>query len=137
MKTGLKNFEINTVDGFSAHIESFPDTCIEDVMAYNEIVTLDKEVNIEFDYPLSHSVILKFESEKGFTIFDFYGCIYDGYKRIYEEEEQGVDPGNIPGMYNRKTTNGVHGIWGHALGDLVIEGVSKNVKGIYELSIGS
>lgn len=45
---------------------------------------------------------------------------------------------NIPGMYNRQTSNGPYAIWGHAMKDLVIEGVTLNEEtGIWELLIES
>lgn len=99
----------------------------------NEIITKAQEITIQFDYPLSNEVDFTFKSKNGFTRKKFYECIVKGYKRIYAAED---DPGHIPGMYNRASSEGPYGIWGHDIGDLVVEGVYKKGKKYY-LHIGS
>ena len=103
----------------------------------NEVITKAKEITIHFNYPLDNAADFTFKSKNGFTRKKFYECIAKGYKRIYREEEaDDGNPGHISGMYNRATSNGRYGIWGHDIGDLVIEGVEKRGKK-FHLYIGS
>lgn len=100
----------------------------------DELITKKKEIVIKFDYPLSTPAEMKFKSTKGFTRKKIFECIHKGYKKIYASEK---DPGHIPGMYNRKTSEGKYGIWGHDIGDLVVEEVQQTKPGYFTLSIGS
>lgn len=51
------------------------------------------------------------------------------YQKMYEmEEEEDGDVGNIPGMLNRQTSNGMFGVWGHSIDDLLYNGGYKLVK---------
>ena len=80
-------------------------------------------------YPLSVDVSITLEKKGGFTRLEVFKSIYEAYKRIYEEEEKSVgDPGSYDNLYNRKKSEGKYGIWGHYLGDLVIESVTYNQK---------
>ncbi|NVM54285.1 MAG: hypothetical protein HWN66_11340 [Candidatus Helarchaeota archaeon] len=104
-----------------------------------DLVIKDEKIKILFQYPLSNDVLLEFESIGGFTRMDIFRCIYEGYKKIYEEEEKDLgDPGSAPHLLNRARSNGKYGIWGHYMGDLYIEGVlyNKSNKTI-KLRIGS
>lgn len=62
------------------------------------------------------------------------------YQHIYNEEDRSSQTvaTNIPGMYNRTTTQGRYGIWGHSLGELIIDCIyfDQN-KGLYYISISS
>jgi len=140
----LDSFDIETANpdiddeyNFSAHISSFP-SLRNQIIDGNEKITDRTSIDIVFDYPLSRSVNLSFTNPSGFTRNDFYRCIYDGYTFIYSEEEADAgDPGHIPGMLNRAPSEGRYGIWGHDMGDLVIERVEHIGDGFYRLSIGS
>ena len=144
MKEKLREFEINCMmdyfgDGEVVEIGQPVSRVRRAKMVDPDgVVVTDEDVRIKFDYPLGHEVVLDFHSRKGFTRKQFWKAIHDGYKRIYDEEESAVgDPGTIPGMYNRAASNGPHGIWGHAMGDLVVEGVTEVEPCTFELSIGS
>ena len=70
---------------------------------------------------------------------DLFRCIYEGYKKIYDEEEAEVgDPGTYDRLYNRRKSEGKYDIWGHYLNDLYVEGILYNLeeKSI-DLQIGS
>lgn len=105
----------------------------------DEIIIKEELIKIEFTYPLSNEVIFKYRNKGGFSRMDLWNCIYDGYKRIYEEEEKEVgDPGTAPNLMNRAESYGKYGIWGHQIGELYIERVlyNKSRKTI-KLRIGS
>ena len=66
----------------------------------------------------------------GFTRRRLAMAICDLYRDIYETEEATtkIPTANIPGMLNRCETNGVYGIWGHSIEDLLLTEVSYNKK---------
>lgn len=112
--------------------------CDGELIHPDTIVITRDNITITFDYPLSTSAKLTFTKLGGFSRFDFFCCIYEGYKTIYDQEEDvDGDPGLIPGMLNRMSSNGPYGIWGHVMGDLYLEAVIDKGDGDYELGIGS
>jgi len=102
-------------------------------------VIKSKEISIVFSYPLTQIQIFKYENKKGFTRRDLFKHIYEGYKKIYDEEEAEVgDPGHYIYAYNRKRSFGRYGIWNHYLEDLIIESLYYSPKNkTIELFIGS
>jgi hypothetical protein len=111
----------------------------ENLIKPNEVVIRDEKITMTITYPLSVEVKLPLEKKGGFTRLDVFKNIYEAYKKIYEEEEKGVgDPGSYANLYNRRKSEGKYGIWGHYLGDLVIESVTydPNEKVLY-MFIGS
>jgi len=96
------------------HISDFQ----EELASINKRMTSLETICIRFDYPLSKRVLMKFTHAGGFTRKDFYQAVYEGYTRIYEEPEK-------------------HGIWGHAMEDLYLEGVEEAAPGKYRLIVGS
>lgn len=97
-------------------------------------------ITIVYDYPLSVEVKIRHTRIGGWTRRALYNVIREDYTNIYktEEETAGGDPGHIPGMLNRAQSNGDYGIWGHDIGDLVIEGIrySEKTKTVH-LEMGS
>lgn len=79
---------------------------------------------IVISYPLKNSVIFetKVPLKDSYDLMKFF-C--SSYNITYELEEKTSEnsPDLIPGMYNRNTTSGIFGIWGHEIGDLVLEGM--------------
>jgi hypothetical protein len=56
----------------------------------------------------------------------------------HEQRTSTIPEGLIPGMYNRVTTDGIFGIWGHRLGDLVLNTTHCDpATGIYDLVMDS
>jgi hypothetical protein len=105
----------------------------------NEIIIKKHIVEIKYDYPLSVSHKFKHHSTniKGFTRKELSEQIMKHYKDIYKEEEEIVgNPGHIPGMLNRRTSDGPHGIWGHDIGDLILHTIHVR-DGTYTLGIDS
>jgi hypothetical protein len=84
----------------------------------SETVLTEGRYSITIDYPLSKPYVgLIVAGTKGMTRRKLVEEIIRCYKEIYASEE---DPGNIPGMLNRQTSEGPYGIWGHDLGDLML-----------------
>lgn len=97
------------------------------------------EIAIEFVYPLERPVIRTFERRGGFSKRDFAEAVSRGYAAIYSEEEKSrtLDPAPSGMLLNRSRTDGVHGIWGHGIGDLVLEGAGRDKNGVWHPYIGS
>jgi hypothetical protein len=79
---------------------------------------------IVISYPLKNPVIFetKVPLKDSYELMKFF-C--SSYNMTYELEEKTSEnnPDLLPGMYNRNTTSGIFGIWGHEIGDLVLEGM--------------
>lgn len=131
----MNSFEINyhpNWDGVEKDYETCVRVCdwhdsevMDCLVDASEVVADLEEIKIVFDYPLSHSVTFNFFSNSGgFTRFEFFRAIYKGYDLIY-------------GAENREGSGSPHGIWGHGMGDLFIEGVRETEPGVYALSMGS
>lgn len=61
------------------------------------------------------------------------------YQSIYAAEAASApDPGHVSGLYNRGTSGGTYGIWGHDLRELCLHTVSFDAgKGVYRLGVDS
>ncbi len=110
----------------------------EELVDPDTIVFSQDTITITFDYPLENPAKLTFTNTGGFSRYDFFRCVYEGYRNIYAQEEAADrDPGNIPGMLNRTRSHGPYGIWGHGMSDLFLEGIIDKGAGEYDLCIGS
>lgn len=89
------------------------------------------------NYPLTNpkTISLTHDDGTGWTEQQFVEAVITEYETVYAEE--GENPGHIPGMLNRAPSKGIHGIWGHDLGDLVLEGATKGADGSWILAVGS
>lgn len=113
-------------------------TPCDELVDPDTIVAPFEQITITFNYPLECPAKLTFTSLNGFSRYAFFGCVYEGYKNIYAQEEAvDGDPGMNPGTLNRARSNGPYGIWGHGMSDLFLESVIDNGDGNYELGIGS
>lgn len=91
----------------------------------DEPLGLAGEFTFEYTYPLSQDATFVHVLDKDTTAMDILILGRSDYEQIYREEEQDAgDPGNIPGMLNRASSNGRHGIWGHVIDDLYFEGIN-------------
>lgn len=88
----------------------------------DERVTRKENITIRYHYPLGADVDLPFKKKGGWTRGELFNVIQEGYVKIYEEEDAGVKN---------------YGIWGHDLGDLVLEEVKITDEGQVRLSVGS
>lgn len=105
----------------------------------DELIIKEEKITILFTYPLSVKVKFEFENKDGFTRLDLFRCIYEGYKKIYDEEEEEVgDPGTYDRLYNRGKSHGKYGIWGHYMDDLYLEIIFYDpIERLCTLAIGS
>ena len=97
----------------------------------NEVVIESPEIVIEYTYPLSGKWYFEFRREGGWTRKSLIDQICEQYHAIYDEEngtssvkEQSCAEAGQGTLINRVQTDGKYGIWGHVIGDLVLEGVS-------------
>ena len=106
---------------------------------------IPKGARIYYDYPLSCVVVAEITEEITETK-DFIEAFCEGYREIYRLEEDSSTKEAMPiceenpesSLINRNTTDGCFGIWGHDIGDLVLEEVRfyEGGKHIF-LGIGS
>ena len=133
--------EVTERDNISPYISM--DDFEKDIRAQrfpNALVIPIQKIRVLFKYPLQRSVVFEFTSEKknGFTRADLARKIGQAYHQIYQEEEAAVgNPGHVPGMLNRKNSNGPYGIWGHDPGDLVLHQVIHQGGNLFTLGIDS
>lgn len=86
--------------------------------ANDKLVTSKKEIKVHFNYPLTTADTFTFKNSRGFTLRYFAKAVRKGYRAIYKEPDK-------------------YGIWGHCMGDLYIEGITEELPGMFNLSIGS
>jgi len=103
-------------------IEQYGDK-VPNIKYMTEKVWAGKEIRIEFDYPLDETYPMTFSRKGGWTLGQVIQKVIDGYAMIYKNDTR-------------------YGIWGHAIGDLVLEGLSvsypKMGRGpVVQLSVGS
>ena len=132
---------------FGERISNTIDVCdinkkLSKVLNPLEVVIEDNCFELKIDYPLFQSSIRIVITDRCFSRIDLLRAISNEYFEVYrEEEEDDRNPGLIPGMLNRATTSGRHGIWGHQIEDLVIEGIylsiRKNDVPLVTLCVGS
>ncbi len=99
----------------------------------------EETFTILFNYPLKNPVTFKYTNSGGFTRLDLFRCVHEGYKKIYETEENDVgETETYDNLYNRKKSQGTYGIWGHYITDLRIEGIAYDPETkLAELLMGS
>jgi len=115
---------------------------INELVSPNNIVIDREDIIIEYNYPLSSSFkfVEKAPNGKNFTECDLIKTIMERYNYIYSEEEKTttIPIGSIPNSWNRNTTNGTYGIWGHHITDLCLHSIYYDEKlDIYYLGIDS
>lgn len=128
--SGNLNIQLLIRDYGTPSVNYFADEKMRNnVINAHDLVINNENIFILFRYPLSTEVIFEYENSGGFTRLDPYRCIYEGYKRIYDEEENAVgDPGSYGNVLNRRRSKGPYGIWGHYLSELWIEKISYNLQ---------
>jgi len=100
---------------------------------------LGGEFKFEYDYPLSNTAYFSHVLTPEMTGEDILVLARADYEKIYAEEEAAEgNPGHIPGMLNRQSSEGPYGIWGHDFSDLYFEGIIVNLETkMIGLSMGS
>ena len=99
----------------------------------NGIVIPYKKFVLELEFPLARSFRfpLKIDCEEGFTRKTIIKCISIIYKYIYKMEQKTTSIPLSPHpsyRFKRGVTNGIFGIWGHSLEDLVLHSIVYNNK---------
>lgn len=133
---------------------------LADMIDPARVVIPDEKIRILYEYPLSHTVEKIHEKKGGFTRMDLFKLIGADYAEIYKEEEasmtiikkveiartENVSTQDVErellsrcgNFTNRGLSDGKHGIWGHVLKDLALEGLVYDTKtGVLDLQIGS
>lgn len=112
------------INGWEAPDDEVDDEDDEKFMPLDgdETVIRDELIRIHYDYPLTNPVIRTHTIRGGFTRKDLAEIVANDYQVIYDEETNSIShtPPPIRGLINRPRTNGVHGIWGHVIDDLVL-----------------
>ena len=97
----------------------------------NSLLTENVNVStviIKINYPVSNDAYFKFKinPEYQVTFVDLQYLHIISYKLTYLiEESDDKNPGYIPGMLNRQSSDGRFGIWGHVIEDLTYNGLSE------------
>jgi hypothetical protein len=118
-----------------------PQVDIKNLIGKDEIVIQETKLAIIIDYPLSTSYKFELTSQSGFTRTRLINEISQHYYQLYDEEEKSATVKTVPlkdrKIYNRNQTNGKYGIWGHDIGDLVLDEIHvyKNAKGDVTLTL--
>lgn len=91
----------------------------------NSSLHIPKGTKMYYDYPLSCIVVVEIQRDLESTS-EFIQAFCDGYQEIYalEKDSTKIKEGKVKGMLNRNKTDGCFGIWGHDIGDLVLEDIS-------------
>jgi len=122
------------------HKDSEYDDEIRNTLPNEIILPSNQDFTLIIDYPLHIPYKYQFNTgEKGMTREDFVKLCVDSYQFIYavEDDTTTIKPGLIPGIYNRITTDGKYGIWGHSLDDLVLCSADISDDNSIELGVDS
>lgn len=124
----------------SIRIDS-PQFEIKNLIGRDEVVIQEKEITVIVDYPLSSNYKFELISKNGFTRAQLIKEISKCYYQLYDEEEKTATIKTVPmqqrKIFNRNQTNGKYGIWGHDIGDLVLDEIHvfKNAIGKVTLTL--
>lgn len=142
------SFEVKTID-----LKDYPsgiipyasiekaDADIPKLVNKNHVVIYDTAINVIIDYPVNNPYKFHLTSSTGFTTAMLLKAISEHYYLLYAEEEKTATIKTLPmkdrKMYNRNETNGKYGIWGHDIGDLLLDqsNVYRNDKGVVTLTL--
>lgn len=109
-----------------------------------EIVIPFEHAELVIDYPLTTPARIELDAEHpvGFTRAELIKQVAEAYAHVYEAEEdtatrKTVPPSERGTMRNRNRTDGVYGIWGHDLADLVVTAArwSRNAHGVVSIEL--
>ncbi len=113
-----------------------PQIEIQNLIGKDEIVVPETSLTVIIDYPLSSNYKFDIISKSGFTRTQLINEISKHYYQLYNEEEKTASIKTVPRkerkIYNRNQTNGTYRIWGHDIGDLVLDEIHvyKNSSGV-------
>lgn len=102
----------------------------EELIDPDELLIKQDVISIQFDYPMKNGDTLAFSNEGGWTRYELFGVIYEGYCTLYETEKKWWLQYNEP----------KYGIW-RSMEDLFLEAVhidrNNASRGPIKLGIGS
>jgi len=112
-----------------------PQIDIKNLIGKDEVIIPETKLTVIIDYPLSTIYKFGLSSKSGFTRVQLINEISKHYYQLYDEEERTATIKTVPlkdrKIYNRNKTNGKYGIWGHDIGDLVLDEIH-----VYKNAIG-
>jgi len=114
------------------HIESCDLTGLEDG---SELIAPFDRIEVVIDYPLQKPFRFAFERKGGFTREQFVEAVCTTYRAIYDAER--MKQPTVPGLVDAVENRPPFGIFGHALEDLILEGISHQGAGAYQIDVGS
>lgn len=129
------NFKIKGSDGIDIKSKS-----LKGLKQSNDIIIKEQEVKVCINYPLTNAYTfnLKADKKEGITykslataIVTHYHIVYNKENKESKKKEQSIleeTGGKIP-MFNRCTTDGPYGIWGHIIDDLTLTGINYDPFG--------
>lgn len=107
------------------------------------VIPFDQAVLV-IDYPLSTPATIAISAAltQGFTRAELVRAVCEEYANVYEAEEATATAKTIPRderttLKNRNRTDGVYGIWGHDLDDLVMTALrwKRDVGGMVTIEL--
>jgi len=106
------------------------DKAVQGLRNPEEIVIPFDHATLMIEYPLSNPATIGIQSSlsQGFTRVELVRTVCEEYANVYEAEEATADTKTIPKeertiLRHRNRTDGVYGIWGHDLDDLVLTAI--------------
>jgi hypothetical protein len=114
------------------HIESCDLSGLEEG---GELVAPFDRIEVLIDYPLKKPFRFAFERKGGFTLEQFVEAVCTTYRAIYDAERKKQT--TLPGLVDAPDNRPPFGIFGHALEDLILEGISHQGGGTYQIEVGS
>ncbi|HVK82661.1 MAG TPA: hypothetical protein VM513_01070 [Kofleriaceae bacterium] len=107
-----------------------PAKAVSNLRNPEEIVIPFDHAILVIEYPLSNPATIGIQASlsQGFTRAELVRTVCEEYANVYEAEEATADTKTIPKeertiLRNRNRTDGVYGIWGHDLEDLVLTAI--------------
>lgn len=90
---GFLNIQLTQQHQWSPKVVGYSEpNARQNLLNPDKIIIKEEIIKIEYTYPLSTEVIFEYKNKGGFSRIDLWRCIYEGYKRIYEEEKEVGDP---------------------------------------------
>ena len=83
-----------------------------------------KTYTFTYDYPLTNKATFRHNLDSDTSPFDILKIAAADYHLIYDKENANSEIGPSPTTFNRGSSNGPYGIYGHYITDLYFEGIS-------------
>ena len=113
---------------------------IVDSKGLSDVIEQTPVLRFTLTYPLTNPYVFHeiHEDGRGWTKVEFIDAVRRAYETVYATEaEASAHPGQVPNLYNRATSNGPYGIWGHEIDELFLEGAERLPDGMWSIQVGS